>query len=92
MVTNLLLFLNGALLPVDQLHLWLEGFARTLPTTQGIIVLRNVVLDDQTLGAAWSDGSLPSLILHSALFLFTGWLVFKLAEGVAKRRGSLGQY
>ena len=92
MVTNLLLFLNGSLLPVDRLPDGVELAAKALPTTQGIIVLRDVMLEGRSLSAVWSDGSLVYLALHSALFLAVGWLAFKYAEGVAKKRGTLGQY
>ena len=92
MVTNLLLFLNGSLLPVDRLPDGVELVAKLLPTTQGIIVLRKVLLEDRSLGAVWANGSLAYLTLHSTLFLAVGWVVFKYAEGVAKKRGTLGQY
>ena len=87
-----LLFLNGSFLPVDRYPEWLESFAKLLPTTQGIIVLREVVLDGRSLAAVWADGSLGNLVLHSGVVLLVGWLVFKYCERVAKRRGTLGQY
>lgn len=89
---QLLLFLNGALLPVSLLPDWLAVFAKTLPTTQGIVVLRNVVFDGQSLLAAWNDGSLVWLSIHSGVYLVAGWFVFKLCERTAKRQGTLGQY
>jgi ABC-2 type transport system permease protein len=92
MVSNMLLFLNGAFLPVDHLPRWLEVIARTLPSTQGIIVLRRVMLEGQTLAMVWHDGSLPWLILHSTLYFFGGLAVFALCERIARQRGSLGQY
>ena len=66
LMQNALLFLNGALLPVDRLPGWMEAFAKTLPTTQGIIVLRQVLLDGQTLGQVWQEGSLVGLVINSA--------------------------
>jgi ABC-2 type transport system permease protein len=92
LLTNALLFTNGAILPVDRLPGWLQTFAKLLPSTQGIIVLRNVILNGQSLGAAWTDGSLSLLVIHSALFFIAGWLIYRWCEGIAKRRGSLGQY
>ncbi|HEY3340625.1 MAG TPA: ABC transporter permease, partial [Anaerolineae bacterium] len=92
LLTNALLFTNGAILPVDRLPGWLQTFAKLLPSTQGIIVLRNVILKGQSLDAAWLDGSLVLLVIHSALFFVAGWLVYRWGEGIAKRRGSLGQY
>ncbi len=92
LLTNALLFTNGSILPVDRLPDWLQTVARLLPSTQGIIVLRNVILDGKPLGATWADGSLVLLVLHSLVFFFLGWMVYRLCEGVAKRKGSLGQY
>ena len=87
-----MLFLTGSMLPVDRLPEWLEAAARALPTTQGIVVTRLVVLDGRSLGDVWSDGSLVSLVIHSALLLLVGLAVFIYLEGVAKTRGTLGQY
>jgi ABC-2 type transport system permease protein len=92
LLTNALLFINGAILPVDRLPDWLQAVAKALPSTQGIVVLRNVILNGQPLGAAWADGSLVLLLVHSVLFFIAGWLVYRWCERVAKRKGSLGQY
>ena len=92
LLTNVLLFLNGALLPVHHFPAWLETIAVFLPTTQGIIVLRKVVVDDMSLMAVWQDGSMVFLAVQSVLYLAAGWALFNVGERVAKRRGTLGQY
>lgn len=92
LMQNGLLFLSGALLPVDDMPGWLAAIARTLPSTQGIVVLRRVILDGRSLVAVWQDGSLVWLIVHSAIYLTAGWLFFSVCEQFAKRQGSLGQY
>ena len=92
LLTNVLLFLNGALLPVNHFPAWLETIAVFLPTTQGIIVLRKVVIDDMSLIAVWEDGSMLFLAVQSVLFLAAGWALFNVGERVAKQRGTLGQY
>ncbi|MCL4504477.1 MAG: ABC transporter permease [Chloroflexi bacterium] len=92
MLTNALLFINGAILPVDRLPDWLQTLAKILPSTQGILVLRKVILDAQPLATVWADGSLILLVIHSAAFFAVGWFVYKWCESVAKRQGSLGQY
>jgi ABC-2 type transport system permease protein len=92
LVQNVLLFLNGSLLPVEQMPPGLSTVARLFPSTQGIIVLRRVVLGGQSLASVWTDRSLLWLIVHSGLFLAAGWVVFVFCERTAKRRGSLGQY
>jgi ABC-2 type transport system permease protein len=92
LIQNLLLFLTGSFVPVSLFPGWLEAIARTLPTTQGIIVLRSVTLQGQLLAEVWASGSLGWLIVHTCLYLCAGWLVFKLCERYARRLGSLGQY
>jgi len=92
LVQNVLLFLNGSLLPIDQFPPWLTAVAQVFPSTQGIIVLRRVVLGGQSLASVWQDRSLVWLIVHSGLFWAVGWIVFLFCERTAKRRGSLGQY
>jgi ABC-2 type transport system permease protein len=92
LIQNTLLFLNGSIVPVTAMPDWLAAIARTLPSTQGIIVLRKVVLDGQSLASAWQGGSLMWLVVHSAIYLAIGWLVFAYCKRVAKEQGSLGQY
>ena len=72
LVTNMMLFLNGALLPVHLLPSTLETIARLLPTTQGIIVIRKITFERDSLSSLWADGSLVYLTLHSAGFLIAG--------------------
>ncbi|MBN2303777.1 MAG: ABC transporter permease [Anaerolineae bacterium] len=87
-----LMFLNGSMLPVDKLPDGIALFARLLPGTQGIVVLRSVLLDGHSLSGVWRDGSLGWLMLHSTIFFAVGWLLFQICEQHARRRGSLGQY
>ncbi|MBN1937926.1 MAG: ABC transporter permease [Anaerolineae bacterium] len=89
---NILMFMNGTLLPVALMPGWLAAISYTLPTTQGVVVLRRVVLNGQSLLAVWQDGNLLWLIVHSAIYFAAGWMIFVYCERVAKARGSLGQY
>ncbi len=92
LVQNTLLFLTGSLLPVSRFPDWLAAIAKTLPITQGIIVLRNVVLNGQSLLSAWTDGSLLWLLFHSTIYVCVGWIIFKWCERIARKQGTLGQY
>ena len=92
LMNNALAFLNGSFLPVSAMPAWLAVISTTLPSTQGIVVIREIILENKTLAATWQDGSLTGLILHSAIYLVVGWLIFNACERVAKNRGSLGQY
>jgi ABC-2 type transport system permease protein len=92
LVQNALLFLTGSLLPISRFPAWLGAFAKTLPITQGIVVLRQVDLDGQSLASTWSSGSLAWLVFHSVIYMCVGWAIFKWCEHIAKQRGSLSQY
>lgn len=92
LVENGLIFLTGALVPVSFFPNWLEFLSKLLPSTQGIIVLRNVMLEQQSLLAAWQDGSLFLLLLNSTIYFVGGWLVFLWCEKLVKQKGTLGQY
>jgi ABC-2 type transport system permease protein len=92
MMSNMMLFINGTFLPVDQMPKWLESLAMILPSTQGIIALREVSLNSKTLTELWSDGTLVYLTAHSSICLIVGWMIFVWCERVARRQGSLGQY
>ncbi len=92
LVENFLLYLSGALLPVHDLPGWLESFSKFLPTTHGIIALREVLLDGGSLGDIWSNGILGWLLLSSAAYFIIGFTIFKIFERIAKNRAMLGQY
>ncbi len=92
LLQNALLFLTGSLLPVSHFPNWLEAFTKTLPITQGIIVIRNVMLSGQSLSSTWADGSLIWLCINSGIYLCAGWLIFKWCERIAKQQGSLSHY
>lgn len=92
LLQNMLLFLNGALLPVDRLPAWLEAFALTLPSTLGIIALRQAMFEGKTLAMLWQDGVLPALLTNTAIYFVGGLVVFTLCEQVARRKALLGQY
>lgn len=91
-IQNMLIFMNGTLLPVEKFPPWMWAISQTLPTTQGIVVLREIAIEGQTLSMVWNDGSLQWLCLHSTIYLVLGWLTFKWGENRAKKHGSLGQY
>ncbi len=92
LMINVLLFLNGSILPLEMLPSWVQYISKTLPTTQGIIVLRNSMFEHQPLTAALADGSLLLLVLNSACYFIAGWLIFRYCEKKAQRDGILGHY
>lgn len=85
-----LMFLNGSLVAITSFPTWLEIFARLLPGTQGIVTLRQALIEQQSFADLW--GSLLLLMLHSTVYFGLGWGIYKLGERYARRHGTLGQY
>jgi ABC-2 type transport system permease protein len=92
LLNNALAFLNGSFLPVSAMPIWMATIAKTLPSTLGIIVIREISLEGKSLAATWREGSLVELTVNSVVYFAVGWLVFAVCERIAKNRGSLGQY
>jgi ABC-2 type transport system permease protein len=92
LTANALLFLNGSMLPVERFPQWLAIFAKTLPTTQGVIVLRENLLNMQSLADLWNAGSLLLLSFQSAVYFAAGLLCFVWCVRRAKVQGTLGYY
>ena len=92
LIQNILLFLNGAIVPVTVFPAWMTAATRALPSTLSIEVARLVTLDDLTLTTAWADGLLPLLVLHSLIWFVLGLSLYLVAERVARRKGLLGQF
>lgn len=92
LLNTTLLFFNGAILPLDNMPSWIKIASKTLPTTQGIEVIRAIAFKQQTIAGSLADGSLLILLLNSAAYLMAGCIVFFYCERWAQRHGSLGHY
>jgi ABC-2 type transport system permease protein len=89
---NFIFIANGTFLPVEFMPTWLATFVKFIPSTLGIIALRRVVLEGETLATLIQDGSLTLLTGYSIAFFVLGWFLYALCENVARRQGSLAQY
>lgn len=87
--SGLIFLLNGTFFPLEWYPAWVQTVARFLPTTLGVEVMRKVMLEGQSLGAVWADGTLPWLVIHTAGLAMLGWLVFLLNDRRAMRQGTL---
>lgn len=92
LINNILLFLNGSILPLERMPQWLQVASKTLPTTQGIHVLRNLMFNHHTFVSALQDGSFLLLCTNSLFYLALGCMIFKQCEKQAQYEGSLGHY
>lgn len=82
-----LLFLTGAIVPLEMISPVLASTASVLPLTLGIRLLREVTLSGQV-----SSALVAALAANSAAYLAGGVLVFNRMDAVARRRGLLGHY
>jgi ABC-type multidrug transport system permease subunit len=87
--SGLILLLNGAFFPLEWYPAWVQTLARFLPSTLGVQATRQVVLQGQSLGSVWANGTLPWLIIHAALLAVLGAVVFLLNDRRARRLGTL---
>ena len=92
LLNNVLLFFNGSILPLEKMPKAIQLLSKTLPTTQGIAVLRNMIFKHQSLASALADGSLIILIFNSAIYMTIGIAVFMYCEKWAQKNGILGHY
>lgn len=82
-----LLFL--CLPPMEQLPWPLRYIALTLPLTQGVKLLRSIMLRS---GAQVVLTGIYFLVLTSMIYLIVGLAVFRWAEAIARDKGLLGHY
>ncbi len=82
------MFFGGMFIPVTLFPHGIEIFARFVPTTLGTEVL-NTTLAGRGLGAAWSDGTLPWLLVHTAAIIGLGWAASLYTVRRARREGGL---
>lgn len=87
---SIVLFLNGAFVPVSLFPGWLHLVARLLPTTLGVEVSRTILLQGGSLASTWSDWRLVWLLVHSVAILVAGAAAYQLSIRHALREGRLG--
>lgn len=81
-----------ALLPLDELPGWMEGFVNHFPFTQALILLRANAIQGVPLSQLIADGSVLSLAVTTVVFLGLGLVSFVIAERKARDWGTLNQY
>jgi ABC-2 type transport system permease protein len=83
-----IMFLNGMVVPVTAFPHGVEIFARVLPTTLGVEAT-STTLAGRGLGAAWTDGTLPWLILHVVVLGGLAWITYLHTLRRARREGGI---
>lgn len=89
---GLMTFFSGALLPLDRLPGWMADIGRFAPISQGVVGLRELLVDGKQVLPASGDGSFLWMLGISLAWLLLGIAVFNMGESVARKQGSLGRY
>lgn len=84
---------GGVFLPLERLPNWMAVAGRLLfPTTQGIEVIREILLEGHSLGTLQVEWGLGWLLAQPIVLLVAGIIFLTVSEQVAKRRGMLARY
>jgi ABC-2 type transport system permease protein len=82
------MFFGGMFIPVTLFPHGVGIFARFVPTALGVEVL-NSTLAGRGLGAAWSDGTLPWLLVHVVVLAGLAWAAYLYTVRRVRREGGL---
>jgi len=92
MVRGALLFVTGAMIPIDKFPAFLQVVAKLFPMTQGLIMLRKVTVKGDSLWALIQNGDMSILIINSLIYLTVGLATFKVMENLSRNKGVIGVY
>ncbi len=90
-ISTALLFLTGALAPLDNVS-QLDILSRMLPLTIGIKLTRQLVVEGMSMATVWQHPDLYWLLLNTLFYGLVGWLVMGWGQRLAQRDGSLAHY
>jgi ABC-2 type transport system permease protein len=79
---------GGMMVPISVFPHGLEIFARVIPTALGVQSI-NTTLAGHGLAATWSDGTLPWLLVHTAVVITVGIALYVINIRRAQREGGL---
>lgn len=86
------LILTGAITPIENFPAGLQMICKTLPMTEGLKILRLLMIDDKPFSYIMESGDLLILFLNSAFYITMGLISFKFLEKIARSKGLLGVY
>lgn len=88
---GIVMFFNGAFIPVFVFPAWLALTSKIfVPTTLAMDATRRMLTGEESFGQVWSDTTLPWALLHAAVMLLLGWIVYQAAIRRGLREGKLG--
>lgn len=83
-----IMFFGGMIVPIEVFPDALETAARFVPTALGVQAL-NTTLAGEPLSVAWTDGTLPGLLVHTAVLVTAGLGLYIVTIRRARRTGGL---
>ncbi|NEE02607.1 ABC transporter permease [Phytoactinopolyspora halotolerans] len=83
-----IMFFGGMIVPIAMFPDVLENVVRVIPTALGVQVL-NTTLAGEPLSTAWSDGTLPWLLVHTVVLTTLGLVLYGVNVRRAQREGGL---
>lgn len=86
--TMAIMAFGGTLVPISFFPHGLATFARFIPTTLGVESI-NTTLAGHGLGTIWSGGTLPWLLVHTAVVVTAGFSLYVINIRRAQREGGL---
>ncbi len=90
-IQGIVMFFNGAFIPLFVFPAWLALTSKILvPTALGMDATRKILTGGQSLGQVWADGTVPWALVHAAVLVVLGWTVYQAAIRRGLREGRLG--
>jgi ABC-2 type transport system permease protein len=86
------LLFTGAIVPLDGFPNIIQCIAHTLPLTDGLKILRMIILEEKSLLYVIENGDMLRLTINSSIYLLLGVVVFKWCYKEARKRGVIGHY
>lgn len=90
-VSTALLFVTGALVPLDNVA-WLDAVTHVLPLTAGVRLLRDLTVYGMPVADLWSNPDLYWLLGTTVVWLAIGWTLLTWGYRSARQQGSLAHY
>jgi len=86
------LILTGAITPIENFPAWLQFICKTLPMTEGLKILRLLMVEGRPFSFVLKSGDFLILLVNSTLYITVGLISFMYLEKIARDKGLLGVY
>lgn len=91
MITGILMFVSGAILPMSHLPGWFSDVAKPMFLTHPIVAARTTLLYGRSI-PTWGIGGWVWLTATAGIWLALGLLIYNVSNRAAERAGTLNRY